>query len=102
MTMPRAKARPKAKLPPYTSDSLAVSRRMVAAGPDHERRAILHDILSRLKNRTSLRRYTDRGDPYGDKLEREIQALRADAVRRLDAMGLPSDVRQRYLDEIWR
>jgi hypothetical protein len=74
----------KKKQPPYASESLAVSRRMVAPGPLHEERAIIHDLMTRYRHLQSTLPYYDRttGKPIAD----EAEKLRKEAWRRIEAL----------------
>ena len=72
------------KAAPYTSESLAVSRRMVASGPLHEERAILHDLLWRYGHLQSTLRYVDRTE--GKSIAEEAAKLRDEAWRRIQEL----------------
>ena len=69
------------KLAPYTSESLAVSRRMVAPGPLHEERAIIHDLVTRYRHLQSTLPYYDR--KTGAPIALEAEKLRQEAWSRI-------------------
>jgi len=86
---------------PYTSDTLAVSRRMVSEGPLREERAVLHDLVWRIRHRAGLLRYLDRRQ--GEPVAAEVAALRADAQRRAEALpASEAQLRAHYEREIWK
>lgn len=78
--MPARKRKPS----PYTSESLAVSRRMVAPGPLHEERAIIHDLMSRYRHLQSTLAYYDRAT--GAPIAAEAEKLRQETWRRIEAL----------------
>lgn len=77
-------ARKKEKLAPYTSDTLAVSRRMISAGPLHEEQAIIYDLMTRFRNLESSLRYYDRAT--GAAIAAEAKKLRDEAWRRIEQL----------------
>jgi len=63
----------KKKQAPYTSESLEVSRRMIAPGPLYEERAIIHDLMTRYRHLQSALPYYGRsktGEPIADEAAR--------------------------------
>ena len=74
----------KKKQAPYTSESLAVSRRMVAPGPLHEEHSIIRDLMTRYRHLQSTLPYYDRkiGKPIAD----EAEKLRQEAWRRIEQL----------------
>ena len=72
------------KAAPYTSESLAVSRRMIAPGPLFEERAIIHDLLWRYRHLQSTLRYVDRTE--GKAIAEEAAKLRDEAWRRIQEL----------------
>jgi hypothetical protein len=64
--------------------SLAVSRRMVTAGPLHEDRAIIHDLMRRYRHLNSTLKYYDR--KTGKPIAAEAEKLRQEAWRRIEAL----------------
>jgi hypothetical protein len=83
----------KKKLPPYTSDSLAVSRRMIAPGPLHEEHAIIHDLMTRWRHLQSTLRYYDRttGKPMAEEAER-LRQQTWDRIEQLPAGELRTNL----------
>ena len=69
---------------PYTSSSLAVSRRMVAPGPLHEEQSIIRDLLWRYRNLQSTLPYYDR--KTGAPIAAEAETLRQEAWRRIESL----------------
>lgn len=69
---------------PYTSESLAVSRRMVALGPLYEERAIIHDLIWRYGHLQGTLRYLDRSE--GKPVAEEAEKLRQEAWRRIEEL----------------
>ena len=84
MTTTRKKSKTSKKPAPYTSESLAVSRRMVAPGPLHEERAVIHDLLTRYQHLQSTLRYYDRGT--GAPIAAEATRLHKEAWRRIEQL----------------
>ena len=80
----QARKRIRKKAAPYTSESLAVSRRMVAAGPLHEERAIIHDLIWRYGHLQGTLRYVDRSE--GKTIAEEAEKLRQEAWRRIQEL----------------
>lgn len=74
----------KKKSAPYTSDSLAVSRRMIAPGPLHEEQAIIYDLMTRFRHLESTLPYYDR--KTGAPIAAEAEKLRQEARRRIEAL----------------
>ncbi len=72
------------QLPPYTSETLAVSRRMIAPGPLHEERAIIHDLIARFRHLQSTLRLYDRST--GKPIAAEAEKLHQEAWRRIEAL----------------
>ena len=95
--MPRRTSRK--KLPPYTSDTLAVSRRMVGAGPHHEEQSIIYDLTWRYKNLKSTLAYYDR--TQGKAIAEEANKLADEARRRIEAYPDPV-VARRFMDDLFR
>lgn len=85
--MPARKKKPS----PYTSESLAVSRR----GPLHEERAIIYDLMSHYRHLQSTLAYYDRstGKPIAD----EAEKLRQETWRRIEALSGSSRAKAREL-----
>lgn len=80
--MPRKK-----KLKPYTSSSLAASRRMLAQGQPHfEEQAILHDIQSRYRHIQGVLPHYHRSTPESKQMARESEELFADWHARVAAL----------------
>jgi len=75
---------PQKKPAPYSSESLAVSRRMVAPGPLYEERAIIHDLMWRYGHLQGTLRYLDRTE--GKPVAEEAEKLREEAWRRIQAL----------------
>jgi hypothetical protein len=88
----------KKKQPPYASESLAVSRRMIAPGPLHEEHAIIFDLMTRYRHLQSTLRYYDRttGKPIAD----EAEKLRKEAWRRIEALP-EGDLRSNLTREMY-
>jgi hypothetical protein len=86
MTTPRKKSQTKtSKKPvPYTSESLAVSRRMIVPGPFHEEHAIIYDLMTRFRHLQSTLRYYDRGT--GAPIAAEATRLHKEAWRRIEQL----------------
>lgn len=74
----------KKKPAPYTSDSLAATRRMIAPGPLHEEQAIIHDLLFRYRNLQSVLRHYDRST--GATIAAEAEKLHKEAWRRIEQL----------------
>lgn len=72
------------KQAPYTSESLAVSRRMVAPGPLHEEHAIIHDLLTRYRHLQSTLAYYDR--KTGAPIAAEAERLRKETWKRIEQL----------------
>lgn len=72
------------KTAPYTSESLAVSRRMIAPGPLHEEHAIIYDLMTRYRHLQSSLAYYDRttGAPIAAKAKR----LHQEAWKRIEQL----------------
>jgi hypothetical protein len=68
----------------YASETLEVSRRMIAPGPLHEERAIIHDLLSRYRHLQSTLPYYDRRT--GEPIAVEAEKLRKEAWRRIELL----------------
>lgn len=79
-----ATPRKKKKAAPYRSESLAVSRRMIAPGPLHEEHAIIYDLMTRYRHLQSTLPYYDRrtGEPFAA----EAEKLRQEAWRRIERL----------------
>lgn len=74
----------KKKQKPYTSETLAVSRRMIAAGPLHEEQATIYDLMWRYRNLQSTLPYYDR--KTGAPIAAEAEKLRQEAWRRIEKL----------------
>lgn len=74
----------KKKSAPYTSESLAVSRRMIASGPLHEEHAIIYDLMTRYRHLQSTLPYYDR--KTGEPIAAEAEKLRQEAWRRIEML----------------
>ena len=74
----------KKKQVPYTSESLAVSRRMIAPGPLHEEHAIIYDLMTRYRHLQSTLPYYDRRT--GEPIAAEAEKLRQEAWRRIEQL----------------
>jgi len=74
----------KKKSAPYTSDSLAVSRRMIAPGPLREEHAVIYDLMTRFRHLQSTLPYYDR--KTGAPIATEAEKLRQEAWRRIEAL----------------
>ena len=72
------------KRAPYTSESLAVSRRMIAPGPLHEEHAIIYDLMTRYRHLQSTLPYYDR--KTGAPIAAEAEKLRQEAWRRIERL----------------
>lgn len=79
-----ARRKPSKKPAPYTSESLAVTRRLIAEGPFREERAIIHDLLWRYGHLQSTLRYVDRAE--GEPIAKEAEKLRQEAWRRIEEL----------------
>lgn len=66
---------------PYTSSTLATSRRMLAPGPHHEAHAIIYDLMTRASHLEATLRYYDRSTGKG--IADQALALRHEAQRRI-------------------
>jgi len=69
---------------PYTSPSLAVSRRMIATHPLHEEHAIIYDIMTRKRHLDMTLKYHDRGT--GKYIADEAAKLHAEAWKRIEQL----------------
>lgn len=89
----------KKKLLPYTSESLAVSRRMIAPGPLHEEHAVIYDLMTRYRHLQSTLAYYDRatGKPIAD----EAEKLRQETWRRIEALP-EGDLRTNLTREMYK
>ena len=74
----------KKKPAPYTSESLEVSRRMIAPGPLHEEHAIIYDLMTRFRQLQSTLRHYDRST--GKPIAAEAEKLRKEAWKRIEAL----------------
>lgn len=74
----------KKKPKPYASESLAVSRRMVAPGPLHEERSIIYDLMTRFRHLQSTLPYYDR--KTGEPIAAAAETLRQETWRRIKAL----------------
>lgn len=74
----------KPKLAPYTSESLAVTRRMIAPHPLHEEHAIISDIMTRYRHLQSTLPYYDR--TAGKPIAEEAEKLRQQAWQRVEQL----------------
>ena len=74
----------KKKPSPYTSDTLAVSRRMIAPGPLHEEQAVIYDLMTRYRHLQDTLAFYDRGT--GKAIADEAEKLRQEAWRRIEAL----------------
>ena len=79
--MPRKKTK---KLPPYTSSTLAVSRRMIAPGPLHEEHAVIYDLMNRWHHLSSTLALYDR--KTGEPIAAEAEKLRKAAWERIERL----------------
>lgn len=70
-----------ARKTPYSSSTLATSRRMIAEGPHHEARAIIYDLMHRAGNLESTLRYYDHAQ--GKAIGEQARELRSEAQRRI-------------------
>lgn len=84
---------------PYASESLAISRRMVAPGPLHEERAIIHDLLTRYRHLQSTLAHYDR--KTGEPIAAEAEKLRQETWRRIEALP-EGDLRANLTREMYR
>ncbi len=74
-------------LRPYTSSSLAVSRRMLAPNQEHfEEQAILHDIKSRYRHIQGVLPHYHRSTPASKELAREAEDLVKEWHDRVEAL----------------
>lgn len=83
---------------PYTSSTIATSRKMIARGPHHEAHAIIYDLMTRASDLESTLRYYDR--TTGKAIADQALALRDEAQRRikqLPAGDLRDNLTQRNL-----
>lgn len=80
---------------PYTSDTLATSRKMVADGALHEARAVIYDLMWRARSREQMLPYYDRktGKPFAE----EARRFRDEAQRRIDELPVASEALKRNL-----
>ena len=69
---------------PYASESLAVTRRLIAEGPFREERAIIQDLLWRYGHLQGTLRYVDRTE--GKSIAEEAGKLRDEAWRRIQEL----------------
>lgn len=76
--------RKKKKSSPYTSATLAVSRRMVAPGPLHEEHAIIHGLMTRYRHLQSTLRYYDRST--GAAIADEARRLHQETWQRIEQL----------------
>jgi hypothetical protein len=83
MTKPSKKIAGK-KQAAYASESLAVSRRMIAPGPLHEEQAVIFDLMTRYRHLNSSLAYYDR--TTGKPIAAEAEKLRQEAWRRIEAL----------------
>lgn len=74
----------KRKQAPYASESLAVSRRMIAPGPLHEEHAIIYDLMTRYRHLQSSLRYYDR--KTGAPIAAEAAKLHQETWRRIEQL----------------
>lgn len=74
----------KKKSAPYTSGSLAVSRRMIAPGPLHEEQAVIYDLMTRYRHLQSTLPYYDR--TTGKPIAAEAEKLRQQAWDRIEQL----------------
>lgn len=74
----------KKKQAPYASESLAVSRRMIAPGPLHEEHAVIYDLMTRYRHLQSTLPYYDR--KTGAPIAAEAEKLRQEAWRRIEQL----------------
>ena len=74
----------KKKQTPYTSESLAVSRRMIAPGPLHDEHAIIYDLMTRYRHLQSSLRYIDR--TAGSPIAAEAKKLHQETWRRIEQL----------------
>jgi hypothetical protein len=79
-----ASRKTKKKQAPYTSTTLAVSRRMIAPGPLHEEQAIIHDLMTRYRHLQSTLPHYDR--KTGAPIAAEAERLRQEAWRRIEQL----------------
>jgi hypothetical protein len=79
-----AHAAKKKKAVPYTSESLAVTRRLMAPGPLLEERAIINDLIWRYGHLQGTLRYVDRSE--GEAIAKESHKLRDEAWRRIQEL----------------
>jgi hypothetical protein len=89
----------KKKQVPYTSESLAVSRRMIAPGPLHEEHAIIYDLMTRKRHLDSTLRYYDRGT--GAPIAAEAARLHKEAWRRIEQLP-EGDLRTNLSREMYK
>lgn len=89
----------KKKQTPYTSESLAVSRRMVAPGPLHEERAIIRDLISRYRRLQSTLALYDRRT--GAPIAAEAERLHQEAWRRIEQLP-EGDLRTNLSREMYK
>ena len=84
---------------PYTSNSLAVSRRMIAPGPLHEEHAIIYDLMTRYRHLQSTLRLYDR--TTGAPIAEEAARLHAEAWRRIEQLP-EGDLRTNLSREMYK
>jgi hypothetical protein len=87
----------------YTSESLAVSRRMIASGPLHEEHAIIYDLMTRYRHLQSTLPYYDR--KTGEPIAAEAEKLRQEAWRRIELLPegeLRTNLTREMYESSWR
>lgn len=80
----RARVKKTSPKAPYTSGTLAVSRRMVAPGPLHEEQSIIYDLMTRYHHLQSTLPYYDR--KTGEPIAAEAEKLRKETWQRIEAL----------------
>jgi hypothetical protein len=96
--MAAARKKPQKKPAPYTSESIAVSRRMVAPGPLYEERAIIHDLMWRYGHLQGTLAYYDRA--AGKPIAEEAEKLRQEIWRRIEQLP-EGDLRAHLTQEMY-
>lgn len=79
-----AKRRATKKPAAYWSDTIEVSRKMIAPGPHHEEHAVIYDLMTRARSREQVLPHYDR--KTGEPILQEANKLREEAQRRIDAL----------------
>jgi hypothetical protein len=88
----------KKKSAAYWSDTIEVSRKMIAPGPHHEEHAVIYDLMHRARNREQLLPHYDR--KTGEPIAQEANRLREEAQRRIEALP-DGDLRRNLTRRNW-